>query len=290
MTPEDRGPSALGSQAGRDGIELPAPTVWPMVLALGVTLMFGGLVTNALVSVLGVALALVAAVGWWRQVLPTQQHELVRFWPIDSRARPIVPSRAEVDRLRLGEAGHRVRIPVEVQPLSAGVKGGIVGGLAMAAVALAYGALVQRSVWYPINLLSAVAMPGMAQAGMAKLRAFSLMALIIGIIAHGLISVLTGLIYAVLLPMLPSRHMLWGGLVAPLLWTGGLWAVLGVINPTLNAHVDWTWFIVSQVAFGLATGFVVSRAQPIATMQTWPLAARAGVETPGVGAPREPGR
>jgi hypothetical protein len=63
--------------------------------------------------------------------------------------------------------------------------------------------------------------------------------------------------------------------------------VLGVINPVLNARVDWPFFIISQIAFGVAAGFVVSRAQPVATMQTWPLAARAGVESPGVRAPRE---
>jgi hypothetical protein len=239
------------------------------------------------VSAVGVGLALVSGVGWWRQVLPTPQHERVPLRPAGDRAKPIVPSRAAVDRLKLGEAGHRVRIPVEVQPISAGVKGGIVGGVAMAVVALAYGIIFQRSAWYPINLLSAVAMPAMAQAGLAELRAFSLTALILGIIAHGLISLLAGLLYAVILPMLPRRHMLWGGLVAPLLWTGGLWAVLGVINPTLNARVDWTWFIVSQIAFGLAAGFVVSRAAPVATMQTWPLAARAGVEARGVSSPGE---
>jgi hypothetical protein len=49
----------------------------------------------------------------------------------------------------------------------------------------------------------------------------------------------------------------------------------------LNARVDWPWFIASQIAFGLAAGFVVARAQPVATMQTWPLAARAGVEATG---------
>src|SRR5262249_44696000 len=53
-----------------DRIESPAPTAWPMVLAFGVTLIFGGLVTNQIVSALGLVLALVAAVGWWRQVLP----------------------------------------------------------------------------------------------------------------------------------------------------------------------------------------------------------------------------
>jgi len=283
MSAEERGP--LDQTPGV--VELPASTAWPMVLALGVTLGFAGLVTNAIVSAVGVVLALIAGVGWWRQVLPRQQHEAVPLRPLALRAKTVVASRAAVARLIPGEGGHRVRIPTEVQPISAGVKGGIVGGAAMALVALVYGLTFQRSLWYPINLLSAIAMPQLAQADMATLRAFNLTALIIGIIAHGLISIVAGVLYAVILPMLPRRHMLWGGLVAPLLWTGGLWAVLGVINPVLNARVDWPFFILSQIAFGVAAGFVVSRAQPVATMQTWPLAARAGVESPGVSAPRE---
>jgi hypothetical protein len=168
--------------------------------------------------------------------------------------------------------------------------GGLVGGVAMAVVALAYGLIAQRSLWYPVNLLAAAAMPGMARASVAELRAFSGAALVIGLVAHTLTSMLVGLLYAVILPMLPRRHMLWGGLIAPLLWTGLLWALLGAINPALNARVDWVWFIASQIAFGLATGFVVSRAHPVATMQTWPLAARAGVQATGMRRDREPRR
>jgi hypothetical protein len=225
---------------------------------------------------------MIGAVGWWREVFPHQQLEYVPSRPLSERARPVVALPATVESLRLGEAGHRVRVPVEVQPYSAGVKGGIVGGVAMAVVALAYGILAQGSLWYPINLLAGIAIPGMTGLSSEALRAFSLSALIIGVIVHGVISVLTGLLYAVLLPMLPRRHMLWGGLIAPLLWTGLIWAVLGVVNPALNARIDWLWFIVSQMAFGLTAGVVVARAQPIATMQTWPLAARAGVEATGI--------
>jgi hypothetical protein len=254
-----------------------------MVLALGVTLAIAGLVTHASVSAVGVALALAGAVGWWRDVFPVERTEPVPLRPLDERAAPIAPSPAGVEAIRLGDWPHRARVPVQVQPLSAGVVGGLVGGVAMAAVALGYGLLVQGSVWYPVNLLSAVAMPDMARASLAELRAFSGPALAIGLVAHGSISLLAGLLYAVILPMLPGRHMLWGGVVAPLLWTGFLWAVLGAINPSLNARVDWRWFIASQVAFGLATGLVVSRAQPVQTMQTWPLAARAGVEATGMG-------
>ena len=268
-------------------LELPAPTAWPMALAFGVTLIFGGLVTNLAVSLVGLVVGLAGAIGWWRQVLPVEQIEEIALPPVAQRLRPIAPSTAPVERFRLGKAGHRVRYPVEVHPLSAGVKGGIVGGIAMAVVALLYGVVFQHSLWYPINLLSAVAMPSMASADLAQLRAFSGTALILGIIAHGIISMLAGLLYAVILPMLPRRHMVWGGLIAPLLWTGFLWSLLGFINPALNARVDWGWFIASQIAFGLATGFVVARSHKVTTTQTWPLAARAGVHAAGPGPDEE---
>ena len=288
MTPIASRPDPTQS-AESGALEVPAPTAAPMVLAFGVTLVFAGLVTHVSVTAVGLVLTLAAAVGWWRQVLPVEHIAHVSLRPVSARARPIVPAAGGVDRLRAGEAGHRTRVPVEVQPLSAGVVGGLVGGVAMAVVALFYGLVFQGSLWYPVNLLSAIAMPNMAQANPEQLRAFDAQALIIGFIAHGIVSMLAGLLYAVILPMLPSRHTLWGGVVAPLLWTGFLWATLGVINPLLNARVNWFWFVLSQIAFGLVTGFVVARAQPIKTMQTWPLAARAGVESAGM-RDREPRR
>jgi len=272
-------------------IEQPAPTAWPMVLAFGITLIFAGLVTHVLVSAVGAILAATAGVGWWRQVLPDPQVEHVAVSPFPEGGVAVLAARPPVGRLTPGEGGHRVRIPVAVQPISAGIKGGLVGGAAMAIVALTYGVVMQRSLWYPVNLLAAAAMPEMAHAGTAELRAFDLTALLIGIVAHAVISILAGLLYAVILPMLARRHMLWGGLVAPLLWTGGLWTVLGIVNPVLNARVDWAWFIVSQIVYGLAAGYVVWRAEPIPTLQTWPLAARAGIEASGETTPlaeREP--
>jgi hypothetical protein len=264
---------------GRDPeiIELPAPTAWPMVVALGLTLALGGLVTHAVVSVVGLVLALIGVVGWWREVLPEPQVERIARPPVERRAPRVVTAPAAVERLRIGVGGHRTRVPVEVQPYSAGIWGGLVGGIAMAVLALGHGLVVQGSVWYPINLLSAVALPGLTHGTLADLRAFHPEAVVIGTIVHGLLSMLAGLLYAVILPMLPSRHMLWGGFIAPLLWTGLIWAVAGIVNPAFGARVDWLWFVITQMAFGLAAGFVVARAHPLATVQTWPLAARAGV-------------
>jgi len=273
-------PAHDGHSQAPDTIELPAPTAWPMVVALGITLAFAGFVTHAAVSVVGVALALIGGVGWWREVLPEQRVEQISVRPIELPPPVVVPS-LPVGRARLGEGGHRTRVPVEIQPYSAGVRGGAVGGIVMAGLALVYGLIVQRSLWYPINLLSAVAMPSLAQATVDELRAFSLPAFVIGTIVHALVSVLVGLLYAVVLPMLPRRHMLWGGVAAPLLWTGLVWSVLGIVDPTLGAQVDWPWFVVSQIGFGLTAGFVVARARPLATMQTWPLTVRAGVEASG---------
>jgi hypothetical protein len=255
-----------------------------MVVALGVALGFTGLVTHFAVSVVGVVLALVGGVGWWRNVLPAEREEHVPVSPAQSIPSWITSPPRSVERLAFADDWHRVRVPVEVQPLSAGVRGGLVGACAMAVCAAIYGIVVQGSVWYPLNLLAAIAMPRMAEADVATLRAFDGVALVVGMVAHGLTSVLVGVLYAAILPLLPRRHLLWGGLLAPLLWTGLLWATLGVIDPALNARIAWSWFIASQIAFGITAGWVVASATPVATAQTRPLIERAGVEATGRGA------
>ena len=54
--------------------------------------------------------------------------------------------------------------------------------------------------------------------------------------------------------MIPRHPAFWGGVVAPLLWTGLIAASLDVINPALNERIDWPWFVASQIAFGLVAG------------------------------------
>jgi hypothetical protein len=114
-----------------------------------------------------------------------------------------------------------------------------------------------------------------------ELKAFHALALVVALISHAVLSLLVGLLYAAMLPMLPRHPAFWGGLMAPLLWTGLIWTVLDVVNPLLNQRIDWRWFIASQVAFGMVGGYVIARSERIETMQTWPMAARAGLETPG---------
>ena len=77
----------------------------------------------------------------------------------------------------------------------------------------------------------------------------------------GSVSLLVGLLYGVMLPMLPRYPVFFGGVVAPLLWTGLLYASLKVINPVLDARIEWRWFILCQIGFGLTAGFVVARSE-----------------------------
>lgn len=269
-------------------LALPASTAWPFVTAFGLALLFAGLVTQPVVSAIGLVLALRGAVGWFRDVLPAEQHELVHLRPLGRRARPVMPVPHAVAQLHPGVASHRVRIPAEIHPYSSGIKGGIVGGIAMAIVACLYGVIAYRSIWYPINLLAAAAVPSLARADLAQLTAFNGTGFIVALISHGVFSILVGLLFAVLLPMLPSRRAaFWGSLVSPILWSALIWATLRLINPALNARIDWIWFIASQVAFGMVTGYIVHHSRMVETMQTWPLAARAGIEAPGVMSERE---
>ncbi|HZE70508.1 MAG TPA: hypothetical protein VE135_13410 [Pyrinomonadaceae bacterium] len=262
-------------------IEVPAPTSWPFVTSFGLALLLAGLVTSLAVSVAGLVVIIFGAVGWFRDVLPMPKEEVVA---IATTPEPIVtPSTRRVAHLQAGAEGHRVYIPVRVHPYSAGLFGGVIGGVGMAIIACLYGVIAQGSLWYPVNLLAAAALPSLAEAGPAELKAFHLSGFIVALLSHGIISLLVGLLYAAILPMMPSRFTaFWGSFLAPVLWTALVASTLRLINPALNQRIAWGWFIASQVAFGLITGFVVAHSKEVETAQSWPLAARAGVEAPGL--------
>jgi hypothetical protein len=262
-------------------IEVPAPTPWPFVTSFGLALLFAGLVTSLAVSIVGLVVILFGAVGWFRDVLPVPQEELVA---IATTPAPIfVRSTRRVAHLQAGAEGHRVYIPITVHPYSAGLLGGALGGVGMAIIACLYGLIAQGSLWYPVNLLAAAALPSLAEAGPAELKAFHVAGFAIALLIHGIISLLVGLLYAAILPMMPSRFTaFWGSFLAPVLWTALVASTLHLTNPALNAKIAWGWFIASQVAFGLITGFIVAHSKEVETAQSWPLAARAGVEAPGV--------
>ena len=259
-------------------VELPAATAWPIVLALGTTLLFAGLVTSVAVSALGGVLMIAGAVGWFRDVLPHEAHDVVP-------ARPDVTVAATsrtVAHIEIAGVSPRAWLPLEIYPVSAGIKGGLAGSVAMAVLAMSYGLLRERSIWYPINLLAAGFFPAAVTATTAQLAAFHLNAFLVAVPIHLLTSLLVGVLYGAMLPMLPRRPILLGGVIAPLVWSGLLYTVLGIINPVLNQRIDWLWFALSQIGFGIVAGIVVSRQERIGTWQRLPFAVRAGFETPGL--------
>jgi hypothetical protein len=263
-----------------EAVKLPSPTAWPIVLAFGISLVFGGMVTSGAVSVLGAIVAIAGAVGWFRDVLPHEAHEVVHV----VRQVPVVrTTRHEVDRIEIEPGLRRAWLPVEIYPISAGVKGGLAGSVAMALLAMLYGLLRGTSIWYPINLLAAGFFPQAVTMTTAQIAAFHLRAFLIAVPIHLTISLLVGLLYGATLPMLPRRPILWGGVVAPILWTGLIHSVLSVVNPVLNQRIDWRWFVLTQMGYGIVAGLAVSRQECIpSTGLRLPLALRTGVEASGV--------
>ena len=265
-------------------IEVPAPTAWPFVLAFGCTLLAAGLVTSGSVSALGAVLSLAGCVGWFREVLPHEHEEQV---PVVSEDIQIRTDRPLVERLPVAADQLRAWLPVRTYPVSAGLKGGIAGSAAMAALACLYGVLKAGSIWYPINLLAAAVYAQSLKLGPAQLYSFHADSFAIALGLHVLVSTLVGLLYGAMLPMFPRRPILLGGLIVPVLWSGLIYTILGLVNPLLASQIDWVWFVASQVAFGIVAGIVVVRQASIPTHENVSFAVRAGVEAPGMTPPRE---
>lgn len=269
--------SVIAREQSPGTIDLPAPTAWPIVLAFGIALVSAGMVTSSSVSILGAIFAVAGCVGWFRDVLPHEKHEAV---PIIGSVPAVATSRSQVARIEWkSHELHRARLPLEIYPISAGVKGGLAGSAAMAVLAVLYGIASGHGIWYPINLLSAGFFP--ARVTEAQIAAFHWDALIIASIIHLICSVLVGLLYGAALPMFPRRPIVFGGLIAPILWTGVIHSILEVLDPVLNQRIDWFWFVVSQIGFGIVAGIVVSRQERVDTWQFMPFAVRAGIEAPG---------
>src|SRR6516165_4594557 len=263
-------------------IEVPASTAWPFVLAFGFTLICAGLLTSASVSILGVVLAGAGCVGWFREVFPREHEETV---PVVFEELRITTKRRIVERVPVAPDLVRAWLPLKTYPISAGLKGGLAGGVAMALLACTYGLLKAGSIWYPINLLAATVYAESLKLSPAQLNSFHADSFAIALGLHAVVSTLVGLLYGAMLPMFPRRPIVLGGLIAPVLWSALIYTMLGLLNPMLESRIDWYWFVASQVGFGIVAGLVVVRQSRMLTRENLPFAMRAGVEAPGMISP-----
>lgn len=266
------------------GVLLPAPTAWPFALAIGTALGFAGLLTSVSVSVLGAIIAVLGAVGWFREVLPQEREEVVA---VEREApAPAHPPRL-VARVAVAKEIERAWLPLKTYPISAGIKGGLAGGVAMAALAMLYGLIFFHSVWYPINLIAGSLYTPSTMPSMDALTRFNAGWFLFALAMHVTMCLLVGLLYGAMLPLLPRAPILLGGVIAPLLWTSLLYQIIPYVNPLLEDQINWRWFAASQAAFGLVAGWVVTRYHREWTKENLPLAVRAGIEAPGIIEERE---
>jgi len=265
-------------------IEVPASTSWPLVLAFGFTLTFAGLLTALSVSVLGVVLTVAGCVGWFREVFPHEHEETVTLVFEEPR---VATERRVVERVPVAPDLVRAWLPLKTYPVSAGIKGGLGGGVAMAVLACAYGLLKAGSIWYPINLLAATVYAESLKLEPAQLNSFHADSFAIALVLHSIGSIFVGLLYGAMLPMFARRPIILGGLIAPVLWSGLLYSIMQLLNPLLASRINWTWFMGSQIAFGIVAGIVVVRQERVSTRENLPFIVRAGIEAPGIIPPRE---
>jgi hypothetical protein len=244
-------------------------------MAVGLTLLFAGLVTNMMISALGVVMAVAGGVGWFRQVLPHEVHEIL---PVTEEEIAIEREGRRVTRVEHAVIGGGGIMPVSTYPISSGIRGGFAGGTVMIVLAEIYGVVRFHSIWYVVNLLGGAGVAGWNTPSEHDLATFHLAPFLIAIVIHTASSFLVGLLYGALLPIMPRHPIVLGGLIAPALWTGLLHSTLGLLNPYFDEHINWYWFALSQVGFGVVAGWVVAREGRLKSLEGVPLSVRLGVE------------
>jgi hypothetical protein len=236
-------------------IWVPAPTVAPLMLAAGVALVALGVIINVAYCTLGLLLTIAAVVAWiWQLLHFDQGHEEMAVAPPEEQPRPVLElSRPEL----IFQGRRRTLVPEVTYPYRAGFWGGLLGGTLMAVMAVLYGQIAWHSIWVPVNLLAGAVFPGFEHMTPEQLRQFYGTALVAAFVIHLVLSIGVGMIYAIILPMLPGWPIFWAAVVAPILWSGSVYGMMGVANPTLDRYVNWYVFIGSQFLFGVGTGIIV---------------------------------
>lgn len=251
-------------------VAVPAPTAWPLVAALGMALTFAGFLTTWPIGGVGFVLCMIGFMGWFKDCYPSDLEVELEVLPHH------VPSEVTTSRTTdQNHPHHRAKLPLQIHRAPSGVLGGIAGGIAMIVVAVIGSLFLHGSPWHPFNIVAATLMPSMNEMGISD---FHFTALLVALGIQLVASVCIGLVYGVVLPMMPRHPMLLGAIIIPFIWSFVLYESMSIVNPVLDATVNWWWFLVAQLTFGLVAGFVVSKGEKIRTLQFKAFAQRLGVE------------
>ena len=251
-------------------VAVPAPTAWPLVTALGMALTFTGFLTTWPVGAVGFVLCIIGFIGWFKDCYPNDLEVELEVLPHHIPSK--VFTRRETD---MDHPHHRAKLPLEIHRTPSGVLGGIAGGIAMIVVAVIGSLILHGSPWYPFNVAAATLMQTITEGDLA---AFHATAFFVALGIQFVVSICIGLVYGVALPLMPKHPILLGALIMPFIWSFLLYAAMSTINPLLEVTINWWWFLVAQVTFGLVAGFVVSKCEHIRTLQFKAFAERAGIE------------
>ncbi len=168
--------------------------------------------------------------------------------------------RSILDSIREDSVGG---VSAHVYPLEAGAIGGALGGGAMVVVAITYGLISGKGIWYPVNLIAAIIIRRWQEAPPEVFTQFNPAGLIFGAAIHLIISVVIGLLFALLLPTLPGPPLIWAFVVGPILWFAAFFAVLPVFNPVMKANLDLPSFFLAHIFYSLILGWWVARSPQI---------------------------
>jgi len=149
--------------------------------------------------------------------------------------------------------------------ISAGIRGGLIGGVLMPIPAILWSLASGHGLWYPANVLSMMILQHAEHPDLAQLEGFHLSWLMAALILHLALTVCFGLAFAIVLPIVPRipGSIAWGGFLFPVLWTALSFSLMGVVNPVLQDQISWPWFIVSQFVFGIVAAIVVVRSERV---------------------------
>jgi len=161
------------------------------------------------------------------------------------------------DGIMIDRQQHTV-YPEWVYPYSAGILGGLIGGLGVAVIGLGYG-VFSGNVWLPVNVVAAAILRNLQTQSPVDLGRFDPAAIMVGLLVHALMSITLGLMFAFILPALPGRPLYWGPVIGPLLWVGAYVAALPLLNPVMVRNLEIISFTLANIMFGILLGWWIDR-------------------------------